>query len=179
MTKSIPVEARTSLLVGEVVKPHGLRGEVAVKVFSDNPVRFAPRSELAMGLEPDKTVPTRVVASRQQAAGLLVCFEGCEDRNQAEALRGQLLFVFDQELHDLGPDAYWAHELVGSQVNSLQGAKLGWVSEVLERAGQDLFVVQTGSAEVLLPAAKDLIKSIDTKAKLVVADPPPGLFPGK
>src|SRR6185312_3093122 len=89
-TSTSPTEVpEPTVVVGKVTKAHGLRGEVVVLVFSDNPERFEPGS--AMFSEDGREF--RVRASRPNGGRLLVAFEGVGDRNAAEALRGRTLVV--------------------------------------------------------------------------------------
>ncbi|CAN5834542.1 ribosome maturation factor RimM [soil metagenome] len=165
------------LLVGRVVKPHGLRGEVLIRVLSDNPSRFAAGAELLWGADRDSAEPVTVVLSRAHKGALLVFFEGIHRLEDAEPLRDRLLFVDASEVDDLeDEDAFWEHEVVGLEVLRTDGRVLGRVAEVFSRPAQDLWSVDTGSGEVLFPAAKELVVSVDLDAGKVVIDPPEGLF---
>ncbi|HEX2149401.1 MAG TPA: ribosome maturation factor RimM [Actinomycetota bacterium] len=165
------------LLVGRIVKPHGLRGEVLVRGLSDNPGRFAAGAELEWGPDLDSAEPITVVSSRDHKGALLVFFEGIHSLEEAEPLRDWLLFVNASEVDDLeDEDAFWEHEVIGLDVVDTQGRTLGKVAEVMTRPAQDLWSIDTGSGEVLFPAAKELVVSVDLDAGKVVIDPPEGLF---
>ncbi|MGQ0679059.1 MAG: ribosome maturation factor RimM [Actinomycetota bacterium] len=165
------------MLVGRVVKPHALRGEVLIKVFTDNPHRFDPGSWLLAGKQAESTRPVQVLSSRMIHDKLLVHFEGCPDTNCAETLRDQLLFVAEQELEELGEGQFWERDLIGLQVLHRDGAVLGEIAGVLEGAAQDLWSIRTpGGGEVLFPAARQLVVSVDLPTRKAVIDPPEGLF---
>lgn len=162
--------------VGRVVKPHGLRGEVQVKVLTENERRFAAGSELFAGLDVDKVSPVSVASSRYHKTGLRVRFSGFDDPANAETLRGMYLFVPVAELRRLGEDEFWEHELIGLAVRHVDGSELGILAAVIERPGPDLWTIETGRGGVLFPAAKELVRRVDLKRRVVIVDPPEGLF---
>ncbi|HEX2052679.1 MAG TPA: ribosome maturation factor RimM [Actinomycetota bacterium] len=165
------------VLVGRVVKPHGLRGEVLLRSESENPDRFAPGVSLMMGKDADSARPVVIESSRNFKGALLVRFEGIGSMEQAEPLRELLLFVDSSELDELDDeDAFWEHQVVGLEVFDTAGAPLGTVREVFLRPAQDLWSIETPSGEVLFPAAKELVVSVDLEAGRAVVDPPAGLF---
>lgn len=170
-------ESTDYILVGRVIKPHGLRGEVLVRSLSENPLRFAAGSDLLLGPDAEAAQPVTVEGSRDHKGGLLVFFEGYYSADEAEGLRNWLVFVKSDELGDLEEDdAYWEHQVVGLEVFHRDGRRLGRVSEIFSRPAQDLWSIDTGSGEVLFPAAKELVVSVELDAGRVVIDPPDGLF---
>lgn len=164
------------VLVGRVVKPHGLKGEVLIRAWSDNPARFDAGSELLLGPDPESGRPVIVRESRRHLGRLLVTLDGAASLEQAELLRGVLLFVPVSDLEELAADAFWEHQLVGMTVLHRCGATLGTVREVLDRPAQDLWSIETSSGTVLFPAASQLVISVDREAGVIVIDPPEGLF---
>jgi len=166
-----------AILVGEILKAHGIRGEVLVRSLSENPARFAPGSRLLVGAGPADGTVMVVAASRPQPPEkLLVAFEGTSDRNRAEDLRGARIFAPPGDLPVLPEDAFWERDLVGLAVVDAGGRPLGVVSAVLSRAEQDLWEVDSSEGKVLLPAAKGIVVSVDLARRRVVVDPPAGLF---
>lgn len=164
------------IVIGRVVKPHGIRGEVVVASQSEVEGRFAAGLELAVG-------PTSrtVASSRPHAGRLLVSFEGIVDRNAAELLRGQTIVAPPADL--AATDVYYAHELVGMDVVTEDGRWLGAVVELMELpsvAGYELLEVDLDGRTWLLPSDDDLVEiGCDDTGRdvLVVVDPPPGLIP--
>ena len=125
-----------TVVVGKVTKAHGLHGEVVVLVFSDNPERFDPGS--VMFFEDGREMHVR--ASRPNGGRMLVAFEGVEDRNAAEVLRGLTLVVPRSSLPDLPPGEYWPHQLEGCVVVTESGRTLGAITDVVANPAQDLWV---------------------------------------
>jgi 16S rRNA processing protein RimM len=169
------------LVVGRVIGPHGLRGELAVEVRTDVPeARFAAGSVL--GTEPAGRGPLTVCSSRRHAGRLLVTFGGYLDRTRAEELRGTLLVLDSAEAGPAEPDEFHDYQLVGLDVLTVAGDRLGVVSDVLHH-GQDLLVVTpagdgTGPrrGEILIPFVAAIVPEVDVGAGRLVVDPPPGLI---
>ena len=167
------------LVVGRITRPHGVRGELAVEVRTDDPeLRLAAGAVLAT--DPAAAGPLTIARTRWHPGGLLVEFEGFADRTEAEQLRGVLLLVDSAELEDLpDPDEFRDHQLIGLAVRTLAGEHVGNVADVLHY-GQDLLVV-TGSgeragAEILIPFVSAIVPEVDLAAGELRIDPPRGLL---
>ncbi|SDQ97491.1 ribosome maturation factor RimM [Thermostaphylospora chromogena] len=163
------------LVVGRIGRPHGVRGEVTVDVRTDDPDRrFAVGSTL--DTDPPSAGPLRVRSTRNHAGLLLVRFDGVDDRNAAEALRGTLLVVDAEDLPPLDdPDEFYDHQLIGLAVWTVDGERVGQVADVLHH-GQDLLVVRRGTEEVYVPFVRALVPEVDLDGGRLVIDPPPGLL---
>ncbi|WAJ46867.1 ribosome maturation factor RimM [Mycobacterium sp. Aquia_216] len=172
------------LLVGRVVKAHGVTGEVVVEVHTDDPAdRFASGSTL-------RAKPSRgrgaegsyvVAAAREHGGRLLVRLAGVDSRDGADALRGSL-FVVDSD--DLPPideaDTYYDHQLEGLQVRTATGQDVGIVAEVLHTAAGELLAVHRTDGdetrEVLVPFVNAIVTSVSLDDRMVEIDPPEGLL---
>ena len=180
------------IAVGQVVRAHGIRGEVLVAVRTDEPgVRFAPGSVLPT--EPPERGPLTVAAARWHSGRLIVAFEGVGDRTAAEGLRGTLLILDSAQITSLSdPDEFYDHELIGLGVVTAAGDPVGVVADVLHH-GQDLLVVRREgapgpgrpgqipdpgreAAEALVPFVSAIVTDVDVAAGRLVIDPPPGLL---
>ena len=166
------------LVVGRVLRPHGVRGEVTVQVLSDAPDRFAPGAELAAG-DPDGPGPLRPVvvrAARLHQGRLLVSLEGVEDRDAAERLRGAWLSIPVADARPLEAGEFWPHQLVGLAVVDRQGRQRGRVADVVPGAAHDLLAVELpGGASALVPAVAALV-TVELEAGRVLVDAVPGLL---
>jgi 16S rRNA processing protein RimM len=161
-----------TVVVGRVTKVHGLRGEVAIQVFSDNPDRFAPGSRVF--LEDGRALT--IAAAREHGGRLLVTFAEVQDRSVAESLRGRSLVVPESMLPPLPAGEYWPHQLVGCEVVTESGRHLGTVAEVVPNPANDLWVaVDAEGTETLVPALKDVIVSVDVAAHEILVRDVPGL----
>ncbi len=172
--------APARLVVGRVLRPHGIGGELLVEVLSDAPERFAAGAMVDAG---DPDVPAgaglrhlTVGGARRHQGRLLLRFEGIDGRDAAETLRAALLSIPMEAARQLGPDEYWPHQLVGLTVVDHDGQPRGTVTDVLPGAAHDLLRVRRPDGdEVLVPAVAALIQ-VDLAAGHVAVEAIPGLL---
>ncbi len=161
--------------VGRVIKPHGLRGEVAVFLTSDVMDRLSAGTAVWVD-----GVATTVATSRPHQGRPLVRFEHVRDRTAAELLRGALVEAAPLDPDQL--DAYLVNELIGVPVIDAGGERLGTVIGLVEMppvAGYDLLEVERPAGGTwLLPAADELVEAVADAdgLRLVVRDLPEGLL---
>lgn len=148
------------LEIGRVVRSHGLRGEVVVKLVTDRLERLAPGAVLQTGLG-----PLEVEESRPHQSGFLVRFAGVGDRDAADRLRGAVLSA--PALDD--PEVLWVHELIGAVVVGTDGTGHGRVVSVEANPASDLLVLDGGG---LVP----LRFVVERTTGGLVIDPPAGLL---
>ena len=159
------------LVVGKITKAHGLRGEVTVLVLTEVESRFEPGSVLRLEDGRELTV----AAVRPDRGRLLVTFEGYADRTAAEPLGGRYLFVPESDVPDLPEGAFWPHQLEGCEVATEAGRELGTIREVVLGVANDIWITGPPEAEVLIPALKDVVVSVDIPGRRVVVRDVPGL----
>ncbi|GAB7070130.1 ribosome maturation factor RimM [Mycobacterium hodleri] len=169
------------LVVGRVVKAHGIGGEVVVDVRTDDPYdRFAPGNALRARAR-DKTERRLVVDSMREHSGrLLVRLEGVSSRDAADALRGSLFIVDAADLPDIeDPDEFYDHQLEGLRVRTTAGLDVGVVAEVLHTAAGEILAVRPSEGdgpEILVPFVGAIVTSVSLDDGLVEIDPPEGLL---
>ena len=159
------------VIVGKITKAHGVRGEVSVLVLSETPDRFEPGSVLK--LEDGRMLT--VGRTRLDRGRLLVVFAGIPDREAAMKLGGEFLFISSADLPDPPEGSWWPYQIEGCDVVTEEGKSLGVVAEVVNTPANDIWVTREGSSEVLIPALKDVVVSVDVLAKRVVIRELPGL----
>jgi 16S rRNA processing protein RimM len=183
------------LVVGEIVRPHGIRGEVVVDVRTDEPAeRFAPGSVLltdpggtllggrpAPAPPPDAWRPPpslTVEAARPHLGRMIVVFEGVYERDVAEALRRVVLCVDSADLPaPSDPDEFHDHQLIGLAAVDGAGEPLGEVVRIDHAPAADLLVVRRPDGKLaLVPFVSAIVPSVDLTAGRVVITPPDGLF---
>ena len=167
------------LVVGRVVKAHGVTGEVIVEVRTDDPdSRFAPGTRLRARSKngPERTYV--VDSAREHSGRLLVRLEGVTDRNAADALRGNLFLVDSDDLPPIDdPDEFYDHQLEGLRVVTTDGRLVGNVNEVLHTgAGELLSVTSEAGTEILVPFVSAIVTEVSLANQTVEIDPPEGLL---
>jgi 16S rRNA processing protein RimM len=167
------------LVVGRVVKAHGITGEVVVEIRTDDPdTRFAPGTTLRGRAAKGGPERSYVVDSARPHGGrLLVRLDGVADRDAADALRGTVFVVDSEDLPRIeDPDEFYDHQLEGLQVVTSAGQKVGTVSEVLHTAAGELLAVRAEEGEVLVPFVRTIVTSVSLADQTIEIDPPDGLL---
>lgn len=155
--------------IGKCIKPHGLKGEIRVKAITDFPERFEETTHVFAHANKDPVRPLTITATRPQSGGYLITFQGVDNIEKAEKLRGLFLAVREDELVELEDDEYWHWELVGLRAESPEGHHLGTLSEVIESPAHDLYVISApGQVDHLVPAVHQYVPEIDIEAKKIV-----------
>ncbi len=162
------------LAVGRVLRPHGIRGEVRAEILTDYPERIAELERLYVG---ETYHPRAVRGLRFHKGAMLLSLEGCDDRNAAEALRGEYLYVALEDAVPLEEGEYYLHQLEGMEVFTEEGEALGTIVEVLSVPGaNDVYVVHGLRGEVLIPAIREVVKTLDIESSRMVIRPLPSLL---
>ncbi len=160
------------IAVGRITRAHGVHGEVAILPLSQVEARFEPGSRLIVeGL--DRTVT--VAAARPHRQRLLVRLEGVNDRDQAERLAGRYLLIAASEAAPLPEGEFWPHQLIGNEIVTETGRSLGRINEVIHTPANDVWAAEGPDGEVLVPALKDVVRTVDLGAGRVVVREVPGL----
>lgn len=167
------------LVVGRVVKAHGISGEVVVEVRTDDPdARFTPGVTLRGRAKGGAERSFSVESVRDHAGRLLIRLAGVADRNAADELRGTVFIVDTADLPAIDdPDEFYDHELEGMRVVTVDGTAVGAVREVLHTAAGELLSVKAEDGrEVLVPFVGAIVTSVSRDTGTVVIDPPDGLL---
>lgn len=162
------------VVVARIGKPHGLKGEVTVRLHTD-----APQDRFVVGAvfsaDPAGNGPLTLRTHRLHNGIHLLSFEEAADRTAAEGLRGTRLLAPADEADE--ENAWYAEDLVGLQVVNPSGDLLGTVVELHDRPVQDLLEVRlTNGGTGYVPFVEQLVPVVDIAAGRIVVDPPPGLF---
>lgn len=117
-----------------------------------------------------------VTAARGSKGGVIVHFAEVEDRNAAELLKGRTLLIAAGEARPLEEDEYFFHDLIGLEVESADGGRVGRVVEVYEGGAVPYLGVSDGSRERLLPFARVVVRQVDLEGRRLVIEVLPGLL---
>ena len=163
-----------AIKVGYIRRAHGVQGLVVLKATTDDPDRFAVGAVLDTDSDDLPVATVRSVQSHKY--GLLVSFEGVEDRDVADRLRGTSLFVPRDARRELPADEFWPDDLVGLKVVDLAGVALGEVKRVITGPAQDRLEVSGPDGAFEVPFVAALIPEVDLTAGRLTVDLPEGLI---
>lgn len=152
------------LLLGRVLRPHGVRGEVRIEILTAYPERIVPDQRVYLGRDPSDVrtaVPHTVIRARKHQHYLILQFKEIPDRNAAELLREQYVMVALEDAVPLEEGEYYLFQVIGLRAISTEGEELGSVVDVIETGANDVFVVHGPRGEILLPDIDECIRDID------------------
>lgn len=166
------------LIVGRIVRPHGIRGEMRVEILTELPERLTWLEQVFLARDPDEAAPEikTVEKVRLHKGQALLQLEGVRSRDAAEDLRSMLLLVPLAEAIPLEEDEYYFYQLEGLEVFSDKGELLGVVREVLETGANEVFVVAGDSGEHLLPNTREVVQEINLEKGRITVHILPGLL---
>jgi len=162
------------LVIGRIQRPHGVRGELRMEIVTDYPEQLSRLHTLYLGKK-QRSYALEGVRLHQKVA--LVKLLGVDDRDAADELRGELVYVAVEDAVPLEEDEHYEYELVGSNVFTEEDELLGEIVEVFTAPGaNDVMVVHGPRGEVLIPLIEDVVADADLAAGRLVIRLLPGLL---
>lgn len=146
---------------GVVLRPHGLRGEIVADVKSDLTDVLTDGAAVRVAARSGESSRLTVEQARVQKGLLVVKFGGVDSRDDAEAMRGNTLWITRAQVGELPEGRYFVQDIVGLAVYRDSGECLGTVEDVLCMPASDVYVVRGDGGELLLPVIDDVILSVD------------------
>ncbi len=158
------------LLIGQVLRPQGVRGQVRVRPDTDDPGRFDELEYVYIQEKNGayKRISVDEVSVREDAVYLRL--NGATTREAAEAQRNWMLYVDRAHARELAENETFICDLIGCKAVDTQGNELGTVTDVLQPGGNDVYVIKTPRGEMLLPALMHVVPQVDTKNEKIVID---------
>jgi 16S rRNA processing protein RimM len=164
------------LLIGEIVGPHGLRGQVKLYAVT-NRVDHLQAKIRTVYVGPKHTAYQLRGIIEHKPGLLLLALEGVSTREQAEALRGSEVSIDERDAAPLAADEYFIHQLYGLRVVTTSGEEIGTVREVIETGANEVLVVtREGQADALIPMIHDVVRELDVASSTIVIEPIAGLL---
>lgn len=157
------------LLIGTVIKPQGIHGQVKIKPVTGDPRRFLELSDvLAAKEEGGDQLKVNIADISVREDFVYANLAGCASRNGAEEQRGWLLYVRREDAVELDEDENFITDLVGCKVVNLKGDEVGVLREILQPGANDVYVIAlSAGGTLLLPALKRAIPSVDVEQRLI------------
>lgn len=163
------------ILVGTVAKPHGLRGEFKLNLFSTEDEAFSGHNRYVLVDGQGRlSEPLIVERLRRQGKTVVAKLEGIENRHSAEEFFGKGVLIAKADLPSLGENEYYWYQFIGLEVKTIDDASIGRVHAIFSNGAQDIMVIRDQQKELLIPIIPGVIKEHNEKG--VVIAPPPGLL---
>jgi 16S rRNA processing protein RimM len=154
-------------LIGYVLKPQGIKGEIKVDPVSSDPRRYKQLDKIYIDFEENKQI---YIVERTRIADRFVFLKlrGIESRDDAENLRGREILIREEDLIQPAENEFFIHDLIGCQVVTSEGQIIGILRNVMQLGSNDVYAVENNSGEeILIPAIKDVVKRVDVANKRI------------
>ena len=162
------------LVVGKLGRPHGIRGEIVMDVYTDFPERLQSGVTILVG---PRYQQLTIIKRRPHSRGMLLSFDGYQTREEVAELRNLLVYVRTADRPVLEEGEYYHHQLLGLKVIDEAGKPLGTVKRIHETGANDVYIVQAESgAELMIPAIDSVILDIDLEQGQLQVHLLPGLL---
>jgi 16S rRNA processing protein RimM len=171
-SQSIARQQPEYVVVGRIVRPHGIRGALLVEGISELIQSLSTGGEIYIGSDS----PPKTIASFRPHRGMfLLSLEGFSDRESAEELReAEIKLRFEQI--DLPDHEYYYWQIIGLEVYTETGETLGIIDRIIETGANDVYVVTRADGEqILIPAIEDVVLEVDLDAGRMLVHLLPGL----
>jgi len=158
------------LTIGKLQRTHGVKGEIVMEVMTDFPEKILPGNIVYIG---SKQQPYEISGVRPAADKILVSFKGFNDCDQVSILRNQIVSIKTEDANQLPEGEFYHHEIIGMTAVDEDGKLIGTISEILVTGANDVYIInKENGEELLLPAIRDAVRSIDrTTRRMVVRLP--------
>ena len=153
------------LIIGEVLKPQGIRGELKIKTFTDFPEDVKAFKTVYIDDTPYKILSFRVGNDGAAYVGL----RGVPDRNAAELMRGKLLQGERDDAPPLNDGQYYIVDIIGLSCETEEGEVLGVVKDI-KNLSSDIYTIEKAGKSILFPAVKGVIKRVDLDNQKLIID---------
>lgn len=179
MTETKKILPKTDFIVGRVVGALGLKGVLKVRLETNNPDLLSDVKSVSVATAHGAKSNHRVESMKYEKRFMLVKLEDICDRTQAETLLGAMIATERKQIRELVEDEFWMRDLVGLEVYSIEGEKLGTICDIVGESGEFLEMRCSNPDKqdtVLIPFVKAIVPTVDIKAKRIEIVNLPGLL---
>lgn len=163
------------IVVGRVVRPHGLRGEMRIHPDTDFPERLSAIRHVTL-LKNKESMQASVVSIRAHGTAVLLKLESIDTIEAASRWRDAAVAVRREQAAPLEAGRHYISDVLGLRVETEDGQFLGTVTEVLRTGSNDVYVVRGAAGEVLVPAISTVVLTIDVARSRMIIRPMPGML---
>lgn len=169
------IDREQLICIGIVKSAHGVRGEMKLFPLTDAPEYYRAVEEVVLATKNGLTVHP---VQKLQMVGRFwqLALKDISDRTAAELLKGAEVLLDKDALKPLEGDEYFQHELIGCTVETVDGKNVGQVTHIMETGANDVLEVATQNGTAMIPLVKDVIRTVDTTARMIRIEPLPGLL---
>ncbi len=155
-------------LIGYILKPQGLKGELKVESVTPYLERFNRLDRVYLQLK-EKKQTYSIENVRISDRFVYLKFTEINSRDDADLLRTAEVLIEEKDLIQPAQDEYFIHDLIGCQVISENNDVIGVLSDVIQMSSNDVYVLKNGEGiEILIPATKEIVKRVNVGQKQII-----------
>ncbi len=162
--------------IAKIMKPRGLRGEVAADILTDFPERFEGLENVIAVFADGTRADLKIEDFWFQKDRIVLRFDGFASVEAANTLRGVEICIPESSAAKLEEGEFFDWQLAGCEVETIGGEMVGTVRELMRTGGTEILVVEDGAREYLIPFAESICTEVDIEGKKIRVDPPEGLL---
>ena len=162
--------------LGELIKPHGIRGELKILFFNEASRTLKNNQEVYLTTLNDKLFEYKVEKISYSLKKNRIKFFEIDTVEDAEKMRGWSVCILRSDLPKLSDDEYYLNDLIDYNLNDSFGKSYGLVLDVLSLPANNVLNISFNNTEYLIPLIDDVVLKIDHKNKIIIIDPIEGLF---
>lgn len=161
--------------IGKIIKTHGIKGEVKIYPLTDNIYRFDDLNTVYLGHGKNKVIIETV---RYHKDLVLLKFKDFSNINEVLPYKGEYLYIDAEDRVALSEDQFFLSDIIGAVVYTKEDRKVGRVCQIIQSAGNDVYVIQDDQKkrEYMIPAVKEFVISVDIDNKRIIIDPIEGMI---
>ena len=167
------------VLIGKVLRPQGNRGEIRLLPITNSAHELLQlRTDKFFVHDPRTSALQSVTLQHMRIHQQFVILKlaECNSLEDAKSLAGKSVYVQEKDRCDLPPDHYYSDQLIGLRViDASTHGEIGVVSTIIYGSAHDILVVKRGSREILVPAVKEMVRSVSLESGTMEVELPEGL----
>jgi 16S rRNA processing protein RimM len=162
--------------IGKVVKPHGVRGKIKIVYFGEDFNHFPHYRHIVIKDDKGRPQTYEIVEAIPQPPRFILQLKGIERIEETEPLMGKEILLNRDVLPNLQKGEYYWFEIVGLEVETETGKRIGRVKEIFSTGAHDVYVIEGKRREIFLPATEEVIQQIDLQKKVMKVTRMEGLW---
>ena len=162
-------------LVGKIVGAHGVKGTSKISTYVESLTIFKPGTDLLVCSPEGSEKSYEINWAKPHSRGTLLALKDVTSRDQAKTLVGSKLYIKRARLPKLEDGAYYWFDLIGLKVYTSDDQYLGRLNSIIETGANDVYVINKDDRELLIPALKSVVRSIDIESRIMRVELPEGL----
>ena len=162
--------------LGKIVRKHSFRGEVVVKLDTDEPELYQNLESVFVALGNDLVPFFIETISLQKGNQLRIRFEDVENEADADAIMGIEVYLPLKFLPKLTGNKFYYHEIIDFDIEDVKIGHIGVITGVNDSSAQPLFEVNANGIDLFIPMIDKFIKKVDRENKKIIVETPEGLI---